>query len=762
MRQEQGQSIVLIAFGLAVLMAFMALAVDGGNVYAQRRQAQNAADAAAYAGGERLARPYDPDGTGGDPPTRATSLQVWTEVLNYSKRNGVKTSLNDNCQAGFDCVKAYYIVRNSDNVDVIQSQQIGEVEGMDSVAPLTINDLPVVGVHVTIDKSFNSFFAQIIGIKTMLVGAPSKGFGAPVTLLAPERATPPISTNGTCCADGLFPVTIPETTFEDENNDGIRDIHFEESDPDYSYVLWDREQHGPGNFGYLMWENQNSSAPTLEANMDDPSRSGTWYVGDKVSGSTGVSNSSGVRREWQERVVQPANSSDPSNYIIIPLYDEATGSGNNLKYKLVGFAKFKVTGYCVWPTSGSVGECSVPITNNSDRYIQGKFQQWVTSKCEGSCPNYGITTTKLRPPLDQTRSLIGVAKINKLIPSGSFTVGRVPVDVIHVLDISGSMNFNFSGGVKLDAAKSALISFNNVLSPTLGDKAGLATFPRIQNGSRYNYSCTQNGNTNSYYYGQNRMGLTANISSLNSTINSLTANGGTPIAGGMLVGRGMFNANSTNLPVIILASDGIANIRTNGQWTGFSGNETGNYTCNDPAVQDAIAQANIAKSDNDGDGKPDAIVFTIAIGDDFNSDALRAMATEPVDDHFTTVTSADQMEQIYTNLAEQIITSSECLVTQQESFAPNAVVRVRNRDSGAVLQTTTTSAGYFAFTDIEPGLYEFTSVSVTVSGMTYDIFTDGVGGPVLTSNPTIQVGDGSGVYEQDIALKTDDFVCNAP
>ncbi len=770
---EHGQSVVLVALGLAVLMAFMALAVDGGNVYAQRRQAQNAADAAAYAGGERLAFPQDPDGAGSEPPRRATNREVMVEILKYAQRNGINVTTSDNCTGDFDCVSATYIVRNSDNTTSVHPDPITTTNGgADSVAPLTLDGKPVIGVNVSIErKKFNSFFAPIIGIRTMTVGAPSKGFGAPIALTAPERATPPITTNGTCCSDGLFPVTIPEITFSDENGDGNRDIHFEETDPDYNYILWERDLLAPGNFGYLMWRNQNSSAPTLEANMDDPSRSGIYYVNDWVSGSTGVSNSSGVRTEWQQRVVEPANSSDPDRYVIIPIHDQVTGTGNNTKYHIVGFAKFKVTGYCVWPTNSSRGECSVPITNNSNRYIQGKFQQWVTSRCEGSCPNYGITTTKLRPPLDQTRSLIGIVKINKLIPSGTVNTTKTPVDVVHVLDISGSMNYcfgtttdcsNTNANQKLRIAKNALISFNNVLSTTLGDKAGLATFPKIQPGSQYNYTCEQNGRTSNYYHGQNRQNLTSEITTLNTTIDGLSAIGGTPIAGGLLVGRGMFNANSTNIPVIILASDGIANIRTNGQWTGFSGSTYNNLTCNNPAVQDAITEANNAKSDNDGDGKPDAIIFTIAIGSDFNSDALRSIATEPADTHFYQVTSGAAMQQIYDSIADRLVTSTECLVTQKESFAPNAVVRVRNRDTGATLQTTTTSAGYFAFTNIQPGLYEFTSASVTVSGMTYDIFTDGVGGPVMTSNPTIQVGDGSGVYEQDIALKTDDYSCSAP
>lgn len=48
-RSERGQAIVLIAFAILGLFAIVGLAVDGGMVYADRRQAQNAADSAALA-----------------------------------------------------------------------------------------------------------------------------------------------------------------------------------------------------------------------------------------------------------------------------------------------------------------------------------------------------------------------------------------------------------------------------------------------------------------------------------------------------------------------------------------------------------------------------------------------------------------------------------------------------------------------------------------------------------------------------------------
>ena len=49
-RQERGQAMILIVLSIIALIAVTGLAVDGGIVYASRRQAQNAADAAALAG----------------------------------------------------------------------------------------------------------------------------------------------------------------------------------------------------------------------------------------------------------------------------------------------------------------------------------------------------------------------------------------------------------------------------------------------------------------------------------------------------------------------------------------------------------------------------------------------------------------------------------------------------------------------------------------------------------------------------------------
>jgi hypothetical protein len=67
---RRGSVIVLVAISLAVVLAFVAIAIDGGGLLEERRQAQAIADAAAIAGAENLFRNY-PANKGLDPEETA-------------------------------------------------------------------------------------------------------------------------------------------------------------------------------------------------------------------------------------------------------------------------------------------------------------------------------------------------------------------------------------------------------------------------------------------------------------------------------------------------------------------------------------------------------------------------------------------------------------------------------------------------------------------------------------------------------------------
>ncbi|HEX3629524.1 MAG TPA: pilus assembly protein TadG-related protein [Candidatus Dormibacteraeota bacterium] len=54
LRKQSGQAVVVVAVAILVLTAILMLALDGGGIYLDKRQLQNAADAAALAGAEKL------------------------------------------------------------------------------------------------------------------------------------------------------------------------------------------------------------------------------------------------------------------------------------------------------------------------------------------------------------------------------------------------------------------------------------------------------------------------------------------------------------------------------------------------------------------------------------------------------------------------------------------------------------------------------------------------------------------------------------
>ncbi len=71
---RSGQVLVLVVIALVALIGFAALAIDVGHSYAQRRQLQNAADAAALAGARLVC-------------SSGSDAAIWAEVQNYVNSN---------------------------------------------------------------------------------------------------------------------------------------------------------------------------------------------------------------------------------------------------------------------------------------------------------------------------------------------------------------------------------------------------------------------------------------------------------------------------------------------------------------------------------------------------------------------------------------------------------------------------------------------------------------------------------------------------
>ena len=203
-----------------------------------------------------------------------------------------------------------------------------------------------------------------------------------------------------------------------------------------------------------------------------------------------------------------------------------------------------------------------------------------------------------------------------------------------------------------------------------------------------------------------------------------------------------------HLQVIVLASDGMGNVFASTQRTGWGGSGA-EPACNLPASAEAIEFANQAK-------QAGMVVFTVAIGEDFLTHVMEAMASPDSDSgrpHFFTAENPAAMREIYDTLSERIEDFKECILIPSDSAAGGATVTVY-KDGAQVDQTTADSAGTFTFCPVDPGTYTF-SASVSRDGVTYDVLTNKVGGYELGSPPELEVLHAAGAYYIHLALKTD-------
>ncbi len=718
---ERGQSLLIMGVAIAALLALLALVIDAGNGYVQRRIVQNATDAAALAGGVELAMTPKVNGRYAGSP--ADEQRILRTVLRVAQENGIPDTNGNPDDLINDNLVVYFVGPDGQPIGRPLPQNRG-------VPP----QYEIAGIEVRTKKGFGTYFARLFGFDRMEAAGQALGLAHPNWCPG--------------SAENLFPMAVSTGTFS--GDPGGQPV------PGQTYRIWEKNNNSAyGNFGWLSWNNDPSNT-TLVANMHDPRRSGTWRVGDLVPGATGVMNSRGVRNELDAYIAgRVHNGIEHNPSVVIPVYDYTVGRGNNLRYHIVGFAKFRITGY---------------KSRGRDKWIEGVFERFVSSNSEPGGECYLGSTVKLREPKNETRSLVGTVHINEVFfTPGYSSTTHVPVDVMLVLDISGSMRARWSAGqTKLQSAKDALIRFNSYLQPDKGDRVGLTTYPYITSGSRYRTVC-RGYRLRSYYFGQVRSPLTDNVAYINNIISGLRANGGTPIAHALQQAREQLlnDLRPGAVPVIVFASDGIANITIDGKWTGFSGNAgQGQNTpaCNNQAEQQAIDQANLAK-------EAGIIVFSIAIGDGFNNDVLRAVASpdydingngriDPEERHFFVASNDAQLDAIYEQIGNRVRNiSREGGVRTQETDGEGAVVRLYNVDTGSVRTTVAGAGGAFAFENIEPGTYRLTAWA-TRNGLTYDIMTNGNGGPPL--NPQyieIEVGQGTGTTEAAVIyLATNDVV----
>jgi hypothetical protein len=161
-RQEEGQSIILIAFAIIILMIFAVIAVDLAYGYVHRRGDQNAADAASLAGARELADIFNENDGSIPPGYLADSIKIAMNDL--AERNGIEDTTGAPGDVANENVTGYFL--NSSG---------SRITGQDG-NPITINEGGYVdpnarGVEAIAQSVAPSFFGGIVGLDGLPIQA---------------------------------------------------------------------------------------------------------------------------------------------------------------------------------------------------------------------------------------------------------------------------------------------------------------------------------------------------------------------------------------------------------------------------------------------------------------------------------------------------------------------------------------------------------------------------------------------------------------
>ncbi|HSD83337.1 MAG TPA: VWA domain-containing protein, partial [Anaerolineae bacterium] len=279
-------------------------------------------------------------------------------------------------------------------------------------------------------------------------------------------------------------------------------------------------------------------------------------LNDWIRGRPGVSNSSQVRAALDALLTLD---------ITVPVWDLTQGNGSNTLYRAVNFARMRLTDY------------HLPGQNR----LSARFLGYVSCSDVTPSPTPSLTPTRTPSPTPT--------------PVSTCTSAQQPVDVVLVLDRSGSM-----AGQPLTHAKQAAQSFVDAMQLST-DQVGSVSFSTQ---AHLDQRLTHHGDL------------------VKQAIHTLSADGMTNLAGAITTAQQELLSSRHNpaaQPVMILLSDG-----------------------QPTAGGDALAAAQAAQ-------QAGIRVITIGLGRDVNVDLMRAIASTEADYH-PAPTSADLLA-IYLEIA---------------------------------------------------------------------------------------------------------------
>lgn len=318
---QAGQSLVLFALAAVSTVGMLGLAVDGGALYAMRRATQTAVDAAALAGArELLSRKGD--------YSAATENAVLLAIHNQAEVNGIEDSNGAPGDGINDNIEAYFVDVN----DVRIGAPLGTIGGVPAGSR---------GVEVTAGRSYQSFFAGVVGHGTLSVRAAAtaryEAVSAPWGLLALDP-----SACGAIDVHGKGDLWVHNAGIH-ANSDCPTALHFagqSETFADEITTVGDMYIEGPASVTPLP---EGSYSPITDplANLMPPSWVGHAEYGDRfnpatleISGPVGVTLSPGIYYGGIRILGQANVHFEPGIYILAGGGLEVSGQGDVTGYEV--------------------------------------------------------------------------------------------------------------------------------------------------------------------------------------------------------------------------------------------------------------------------------------------------------------------------------------------------------------------------------------------------------------------------------------------
>jgi hypothetical protein len=377
---QEGQSIILVALVFVALILFAAIAVDISSAYVQRRTAQNAADAAAFAGGRELASQRNSKRF----PKDSNAVNLKAAMNDFAEQNGIEDTDGTPANSINANVDGYYLDRAGNRLDSPPN-------------PIASGRVPenAFGIEAVTHIEANSFFGGIVGID-----------GLPLTAdAAVSVGVPPC---GVTCVVPIATYWYTDVReFETSQDPDTWQVWGPDNRPPFTcYNIWNGE--GSGNFGWLNWSRQEShcssndcSEECLEYNLTPGRCIGYLAIGEWVAGTTGRVNSRGVQTQLDRYI-------DEHLSFAVPLYFQQDGSGGcGASYQVAGFARMQLIGYKLpqgdhydpWVPQEYLSLCTTIGTDpgeepNNGTRLTAYFLDFIDeSSLPGDCEAYGTITT---------------------------------------------------------------------------------------------------------------------------------------------------------------------------------------------------------------------------------------------------------------------------------------------------------------------------------------------------------------------------------